>query len=543
MEKKKMAVGVKLVLGFMAVALVTAIVGVIALYSGNQLINDIDTLAEESIPTILNLEKANIEYRKLQVALRTLKDPFLDIERTQDQFDNFDAARIAYRAALSEYEKLPRTTEEDELWKALSQNIADTVEKNNLFINEAKKLLQPGVDRMVIIANLERINVDTKQRETLNEAFEHFGALVNYCTNYYGKEVPMETIREAKVINNIILIVVIAAVLIAVTLGIVISQMINKPITKISVDLDSSSSNLESAALQVSSSGQELSSGSSELASSVEEITSSLEELQSVVESNTKNVNQSEIMMKETNQESQNVTNKMNELQKALNEINDNSKKIGKIIKVIDDIAFQTNILALNAAVEAARAGDAGKGFAVVAEQVKGLASKSAEAAKETADLIEMAIVSVSKGETLGNQVVDLQKKSSELTSKVSTLLEEINVASKEQLRGINQITQAVSQTNSVVQQTASSAEESAAAGEELLSQAESLNNVVDELNLLIKGKSERSNRTVTAKKTTNRTALNQNNSAGKKVTAAIPHHIEVVKPEDKIPMDDFSQF
>ncbi|OHD24337.1 MAG: hypothetical protein A2Y34_05235, partial [Spirochaetes bacterium GWC1_27_15] len=264
-----------------------------------------------------------------------------------------------------------------------------------------------------------------------------------------------ELYEDVNKFRNLFIIILIVSIFIVAAIVILISNSIANPINKITKELSFASENLESASYQVSSSSQELSSGSSELASSIEEITSSLEELQSVIESNTKNINQSEIMMKENTDGAIKVTQKMNDLQIALAEINTNSKKIVKIIKVIDDIAFQTNILALNAAVEAARAGDAGRGFAVVADQVKSLAQKSAEAAKETAELIEKAINSVVNGEDLGKTVNDIQIKSKDMTEKVAILIDEVNRSSKEQLKGINQITQAVNQVNSVVQQTA----------------------------------------------------------------------------------------
>ncbi|HOV12964.1 MAG TPA: Cache 3/Cache 2 fusion domain-containing protein [Spirochaetota bacterium] len=349
-----------------------------------------------------------------------------------------------------------------------------------------------------------------------------------------------ELYEDVNNFRNLFLLILLVSIVIISGIVILISNSIAGPINKNSKELSFASDNLESASYQVSSSSQELSSGSSELASSIEEITSSLEELQSVIESNTKNINQSEIMMRDTTEGAIKVTDKMSDLQIALSEINENSKKIVKIIKVIDDIAFQTNILALNAAVEAARAGDAGRGFAVVADQVKMLAQKSAEAAKETAELIEKAINSVIKGEDLGKTVNEIQIKSKDMTEKVAILMDEVNRSSKEQLKGINQITQAVNQVNSVVQQTASSAEESAAASEELLSQAESLNKIVDNISIVVKGKvvrykSENNNRK-SGKKPTLKITSNEDNNSN-------IHKLELVKPEDKIPLEDFSNF
>jgi methyl-accepting chemotaxis protein len=337
--------------------------------------------------------------------------------------------------------------------------------------------------------------------------------------------------------NQILIISICSLIILIIVLMLTIVFFVAKPVGKVTNDLGGSANNLESASYQISSSSQELSSGSSELASSIEEITSSLEELQSVIESNTKNINQSELMMRETNDSVKDVSDKTTQLKNALLEINENSKKVVKIIKVIDDIAFQTNILALNAAVEAARAGDAGRGFAVVADQVKTLAQKSAEAAKETAELIEKAINSVAKGESLGNIVLEVQLKLVEKSEKVSSLLNEVNMASKEQMKGINQITQAVTQTNTVVQQTASSAEENAAASEELLTQAENLNNIVDLLNLLVKGKIEQKEIKSRKKNTDNKIDVVKQKQIIDKTSK------ESQKPEDKIPMEDFSDF
>ncbi|MGL1893558.1 MAG: methyl-accepting chemotaxis protein [Spirochaetaceae bacterium] len=338
--------------------------------------------------------------------------------------------------------------------------------------------------------------------------------------------------KDMIVISGISLIVIIILIIFAITI------FLSKPVNKVTVKLTESSVNLESASQQIAASSQQLSSGNSELAASIEEITSSLEELQSVIELNTKNINESELLMKETNANSQKVSTDMVDLSGALTEIGDNSEEIVNIVKVIEDIAFQTNILALNAAVEAGRAGEAGSGFAVVADQVKELAQKSSDSAKETAKLIKTAIDSISRGQEIGKSVKSAQDKTGEMSSNVTVLLNEVNRASKEQMKGINQITQAITQTNSVVQQTAASAEETASASEELLGQSEDMNDVVNVLNKIVKGVEldssalrSRANTTNKVERTVNKTVIQKTPDSG-------------FNPDDIIPMnDDFKEF
>lgn len=415
--------------------------------------------------------------------------------------------------------------------------------KDQFYMSETLKKIQSGAQTGIIKYEFEGEDKELVFN-TLSEVPWHISATVyNSDLTQLAEQLTIEML----IISGIALALLIISILIMTVL------FVSRPVDKVTVKLTSGADNLESASQQISASSQQLSSGNSELAASIEEITSSLEELQSVVEMNTKNINESELLMKETNDNSQQVSQNMGTLSVSLEEIGGNSKEIVKIIKVIEDIAFQTNILALNAAVEAARAGDAGRGFAVVADQVKNLAQKSAEAAKETAALIEKAIESIDKGQEVGQLVAHAQQKAGEMSQNVTTLLNEVNRASKEQMKGINQITQAITQTNSVVQQTASSAEETAAASEELLGQSEELNNVVDELNIVVKGRTVEKDTTVKPRSLppARRTSGQLPHPAGTAESRQLPpsgkgeQGVKLYNPEDVIPMDDddFSEF
>jgi methyl-accepting chemotaxis protein/methyl-accepting chemotaxis protein-1 (serine sensor receptor) len=170
----------------------------------------------------------------------------------------------------------------------------------------------------------------------------------------------------------------------------------------------------------------------------------------------------------------------------SMTEINASSEKISKIIKVIDEIAFQTNILALNAAVEAARAGEAGMGFAVVADEVRNLAQRSAQAARDTAGLIEESISRSNNGKTKLDLVASAVRSITESTTQVKTLVDEVSLGSQEQARGIEQVSRAIAQMQSVTQTTAAGAQESAAASQELSAQSNGLRDLTARLQNLV---------------------------------------------------------
>lgn len=249
-------------------------------------------------------------------------------------------------------------------------------------------------------------------------------------------------------------------------------------------NINSASEQVAIGANQVSASSQSLSQGSTEQASAIEEITASVEQIAGQTRQNATNANKAKDLTENVKGKAVNGNIQMQEMLKAMAEINDSSNNISKIIKVIDEIAFQTNILALNAAVEAARAGQHGKGFAVVAEEVRNLAARSANAAKETTIMIEGSIEKVDTGTKIANDTAYALNEIVDGVSEAAILVGEIANASNEQASGIMQVNLAITQVAQVVQTNSATSEESAAASEELSSQAELLKDLVSEFKL-----------------------------------------------------------
>lgn len=208
-----------------------------------------------------------------------------------------------------------------------------------------------------------------------------------------------------------------------------------------------------------------------------------------MVQQNTENTKQAALLAGQTKAFADKGNSEMVEMTTAMTEIKKSSNQIAKIIKVIDEIAFQTNLLALNAAVEAARAGEAGMGFAVVAEEVRNLAQRSAQAAKDTGEIIERNINLSDRGVEVSNKVGESLAEITIQAQKVNELMDEIAAASQEQAQGILQVNRAISQMENVTQENAATAEQSAASSEELSSQALALQDVVRRLLRLINGR------------------------------------------------------
>ncbi len=265
-----------------------------------------------------------------------------------------------------------------------------------------------------------------------------------------------------------------------------IVRSVTRPVYSVVYGLQTGSEQVAAAADQVAQAGQSLADGSSQQAASIEETSSALEELASMTRQNADNAGQANAIVKESARDIDEATAAMNDLTKAIHAISAASEETQKIIRTIDEIAFQTNLLALNAAVEAARAGEAGAGFAVVADEVRNLAMRAADAAKNTAEIIEDTVKKVRECATMVTRANGAFSKMEGGSRRIGELVAEIAAASSEQAEGIDQINKAVSQLDQVVQQNAAHAEQTASASSELQHQAERMKRYVVELQSIV---------------------------------------------------------
>jgi hypothetical protein len=285
---------------------------------------------------------------------------------------------------------------------------------------------------------------------------------------------------------RLLVFVFIACILVIIPIVFLFSNSLARPIVAIIHSLTESAEKVSGASDQVSSSSQHLAQGSSEQTASFEETSASLEQISSMTKQNAEHAQEANRLSSEGSDSLKTANQSMKALIKSMGDISEASDSVSKIIKTIDEIAFQTNLLALNAAVEAARAGEAGAGFAVVADEVRNLALRSAEASKNTQDLVTEIIRKIEAGSSLVTETDDRYREVAIRVGKIAELNRKISSASDEQATGIAQVSVAVNEMDGVTQQNAANAEESASASEELNAQAKQMNNIVNNLVSLV---------------------------------------------------------
>ncbi|HOS30312.1 MAG TPA: methyl-accepting chemotaxis protein [Treponemataceae bacterium] len=484
----KLSLSFKLITGFAVGALITLIVGVFGFYGLNTSNDLFKLLATEDIPAIIGLQKAEKNQESVKVAIRTLTSPMLTDEDYNRQLGNIERLRKEITDFFAEYDGLPKTDEEEELYQKFKKSYEVLVRENNNYIDEVKKMRSSGTSIEEYVRIASGMAISGQARAAFDTVSADLAALSAYEQQYYGKERPEAAMKEGALLILIITIVSIAGVLIAIFIGLFLARSITKPIVRIIDTLASGSAQIANASHELASGSQQIASGAAEQVAGIEEITSSMEELGSIVSHNVENTKVSTDLSLKAVEAATTGTTQMGKMVSSMEEIGKATDEIKVVIDVIDDIAFQTNMLALNAAVEAARAGEAGLGFAVVADEVKNLANRSAESAKDTAQIIKLTLQKTAEGEKIAKDLEALFKDIFAGANKSSEMTKEVETAGKQQEEGITQINDAIMQLDQIVQQNAAASEETASSAEELQSQVDVTNDVIQKLSELILG-------------------------------------------------------
>ncbi|CCK78316.1 methyl-accepting chemotaxis protein [Desulfobacula toluolica] len=607
---KNMKIGAKIASGFTLITILCVMMGIIGCVTVNKIIHQIEIIKMveglKEIGVIAELQKVNYFNHKDEKSFKNFEKAFQDIKtntmdvlkivddsNTQDALRNVLERQKAYAGAGYKMNDLvlKMNSSSDKMRNAgrAVESCLKTMEEANepmtAFLNARRqeknviiygdKFLHKGEktyfqkyqDEMVKINNWpgtdDRLKSLTSEYEVavLQQFSEQkqLDKIINEISliglgGLKSIEISQDKFKEVVLAGQnagIMLIVVVLGICVLMTIvfAFFITRGITKPLNSVIEGLSESSEQVNAASGQVSSGSQSLANGASEQAASIEEISSSIEEMASMTKQNADNTGHADRIMKETELELNKANDFMSELITFMKDISNASDETQKVVKTIDEIAFQTNLLALNAAVEAARAGEAGAGFAVVAEEVRNLALRSADAAKDTAILIDGTVKKIKGGSDLVERTNNAFSNVMESASRIGELVGGIAAVSQEQSQGIGQINTAVAEMSKVTQSNAATAEESASASEEMSAQAEQQLVFVEELaglvgesgkDLVATRRVQRSGWEWTGKKTgvgvQKILAGSVNRAAGKNIAA---HGIREVRPEEVIPMEE----
>lgn len=439
------------------------------------------TIASESLfPAASNIQLAQASFQKLNKAY---KDAVM--QQDASVLNASDAEASAGAATL-------RTASEKLAYNPALQKDAQSVLETFTDLHVRAKATY---SKMLSSANLtpqDQSSLSSVEQDTqkLEHALEDLHEKVG-TRDYKAELDAVTTSNNRQMMLGFVLFLMAASF--AVVSVFILEKQVSSPLRDLVDRLSAGALQIAASATQVSSSSQSVSQDSSHQAASLEETSAASEEIKAMAQSNTDNCRSAASLMSMSQDKFTHTNRSLSDLVLAMEEIKSSSGKISRIIKVIDEIAFQTNILALNAAVEAARAGEAGNGFAVVADEVRTLAQRSAQAARDTAELIGDSIVKSNSGKTKVDEVSTAIQAVTDESSRVKTLVDQINLGSVEQTHGISNIARAISQMEQLTQTSAASAQESANAAGELTDQSESLEDIVRILSSVVNGSSTES--------------------------------------------------
>ncbi|MFT3780410.1 MAG: methyl-accepting chemotaxis protein [Nibricoccus sp.] len=474
---RRWTIGRRLGAGFTMAVAITAALGIFALVQVLSLGRQFESVAAENIPSLEYIAK--VEHLAVQNRLLVYKHISSSSKEDMAQLErHFAENGKVILDALDSYAKLSRTAEDREIVEGIKAVRQEYLTKSSQIFERSRSSEDNKATYELARAELDPIG--QKYSAALAQATEHENHSVAVAAAEFNRGI--STTKKGVAIGLVV------AIVSGVLIGIVIARTIGSVLRRVSNSLAEGADQVASSSTQVSAASQGLAEGASEQAASLEETGSSLEEMAGMTRRNSESAGKANELARQARQAADTGATDMTAMKEAMNEIKASSDDISKIIKTIDEIAFQTNILALNAAVEAARAGAAGAGFAVVADEVRALAQRSAQAAKETAAKIESARIKSTQGVEISDKVAARLSEIVMKVRQVDELIAEVSTASREQSQGVGQITTAVSQMDKVVQASASSAEETAAAAEELSGQAHLMRTNVSDLLALVSG-------------------------------------------------------
>jgi methyl-accepting chemotaxis protein len=474
----KLSLGFKLAGGFLVVALICAVIGIVGIRGIVKTDDALDDMYLRMTAPMAELAQISTAFQRTRVNLRDLMTASSPEE---------------HRAALDKIRELREAIDKSssELEKTLA---SDEAKADYRAFVDSRKAYGLAVDRVVELAKADKdaeANL-LMEGEGKKLALAEQAAIDKLVSDKVAASKKSAEANEAagKSTIGFMIFLVVLGVGAAVALGAALVLMITRSLTRASESLADGAAQVSSASIQLSSSASSLAEGSSEQAASLEETSSAMEEMAAMTRQNAENAGQAKQLADKAGSSVDKANTSMEGMVGSMAQISAKGEEIGKIIKTIDEIAFQTNLLALNAAVEAARAGEAGAGFAVVADEVRNLAQRAAGAAKNTSELIEETIREIREGTALVERTSNDFEDVASNVRKVTELVGEISAATNEQSRGISEVGKAISQMDKVTQQNAAGAEEIASSSEEMNAQAVSLNDVVATLQALVRGAS-----------------------------------------------------